>query len=73
MSQTVAGRFEHMSDDGNFCYLYTCACGENFRESTPEVSAPAICHSCYRGKRSGENFRKVENSKRRQRHQSEAT
>lgn len=73
MNQTVKGRFDCFGDDGNYHYLYTCSCGIVFRESCPEVSAPALCHGCYRGKRNGDRFRKVENSGRKGQHWTEAS
>lgn len=36
-------------DQGKFRYRYTCACGRSFYESSPTISAPAICDSCYTG------------------------
>ena len=48
----VKGVFKGSSSvqDGIFLYEYTCPqCQRLFRESSPEVSVPSLCHRCYTG------------------------
>jgi rRNA maturation endonuclease Nob1 len=48
---TVAGEYlRFASYQGVFVYRYRCErCGRLFRESAPEISAPALCHYCVTG------------------------
>lgn len=35
---------------GALVYEYHCPdCGRKFRETTPDVSAPSLCHACFVG------------------------
>lgn len=48
--KVVHGEFIGHSMHLGFVWLYRCeSCGGLFKQVTPEVSAPALCHSCYAG------------------------
>jgi hypothetical protein len=44
-----------------FVYAYHCQnCGQTFMETTPEISAPALCHQCATGSRDRSSRRRHE-------------
>lgn len=46
----VKGRYLGHSDKFGFLYEYDCSlCGRTFRQMTPDLNAPAICHRCFTG------------------------
>ena len=53
MTDTVAGRYLGFSErHGTFAYAYTCPrCGKAYKSSSPELTAPAMCHACFTGRR----------------------
>ena len=49
--EVVKGVLRGFSEFGEFTYFYTCVlCDVKFVESAPELSVPALCHSCYTGR-----------------------
>lgn len=46
----MKGEYICHSVNYGFVYRYVCSgCGAHFRETAPELSAPALCAQCYTG------------------------
>lgn len=66
MLETVKGDFsgDYSVARRGFTYWYVCErCRDCFLETAPEISKPCLCHGCH----SGENLRKHERFKRKNR------
>jgi hypothetical protein len=49
-TEFIQGVYLKHCENGGFTYQYVCSsCGRKFRERTPEVSAPCLCHWCFTG------------------------
>ena len=58
------------SRDGvyGFIWAFTCErCGRTFRASTPELSAPVVCHGCFTGSDPAARRKRDRERKRQQR------
>lgn len=60
----IAGECINFNDKGQFVYRYSCeGCGRLFQQTCPEVSAPAVCHSCFlRGTRKKAEVRVIDDN-----------
>ncbi len=61
---SIKGKFLGHSAVCGFYYEYTCErCGRAFRNTAPDINAPALCHQCATGS-SNENRRRTDRRRR---------